>query len=189
MPLWFYGIFFAGLVLFSAYIYYGVGLPNYDRNYVLGHLVLAVCFCLGMVIHNFDARIKPYVAPAPSPEQESMPAKENARIPVMTTETGVILRKTIWVKTPNDVDELVAALKRKDAAYLDQMIYDGRAFYVFADTRVYRSESGLYEGIVFITFLEGQYTNQRGYTFEKCVPLEADYLSGKGMTQIPDSHK
>lgn len=186
MPLWFYGISFAGVIALAAYIYYGVGSPNYDRNYILGHFVLAVFFCLGMFIHNFNARIKPYEYPPP--EREITSAKKVSRIPQITTVTGVILRKTIWVKTPDDVDELVAAVKRKDVAYLDQMIYDGRAFYVFADTRVYRSESGLYEGVVFITFLEGQYTNQRGYTFAKCVPLEDDYLSGKGMTRIPDSH-
>ena len=171
--------------MLAVYIYRGVGSPNYDRNYIVGHFMLAVFFCLGMVIHNFDARIKPYALTPP--EQESASTKKVVQIPKITTVNGVVLRKTIWVKTPDDVDDLVAALKRKDAAYLDQMIYDGRAFYVFADTRVYRSESRLYEGVVFITFLEGQYTNQRGYTFEKCVPLEDDYLSGKGMTRIPDS--
>lgn len=187
MPIWFYGIFFAGVTVLFVYIYRGVDSPNYDRNYILGHLGLAMFFCLGVIIHNVDTRIKPY-ASTPS-EQESTSVKQVPRIPKITTVNGVILRKSIWVKTPDDVDDLVSAIKRKDVAYLDQMIYDGRAFYVFADTRVYRSESGLYEGVVFITFLEGQYTNQRGYTFEKVVPLEADYLSGKSMTQIPDSHK
>lgn len=187
--MWFYGIFFVGVIALAVYIYYGVGSPNYNRNYVLGHFVLVGYFLLGVFIHDANTKIiSPAVISTPS-EQETTSTKKVAKIPEISTVNGVILRKTIWVKTPADVDDLVAAVKRKDAAYLDQMIYDGRAFYVFADTRVYRSPSGLYDGVVFITFLEGQYTNQRGYTFEKCVPLEDDYLSGKGMTRIPDSHR
>lgn len=104
------------------------------------------------------------------------------------TEIGVVLRKSIWVKY-EDLDDFVSALKREDVAYLDRMLYEGRAYVVRMDARAMRTESGIYTGIVFITFIEGEYTNQQGYTIKKCVPTEEEYMSNKGKMYIPDSKR
>jgi len=104
------------------------------------------------------------------------------------TEIGVVLRKSIWVKY-EDLDDFVSALKREDVAYLDRMLYEGRAYVVRMDARAMRTESGIYTGIVFITFIEGEYTNQQGYTIKKCVPTEEEYMSNKGKMYIPNSNK
>lgn len=104
------------------------------------------------------------------------------------TEIGVVLRKSIWVKY-EDLDDFVSALKREDVAYLDRMLYEGRAYVVRMDARAMRTESGIYTGIVFITFIEGEYTNQQGYTIKKCVPTEEEYMTNKGKMYIPDSKR
>ena len=180
---------FVGMATLLIYTYFCEGSRNSERNIIVASFAIMFYSIFGVIYHDraIAEQYKNYLAEYDKVTtiNETRPNK-SAEI---TTVTGVILRKSIWVKTPADVDDLVDAVKRKDTAYLDQMIYDGRARWVFIDTRVFRSPSGLYEGIVFITFLEGQYANQRGYTFAKCVPLEDDYLSGNGITIIPDSHK
>ena len=116
--------------------------------------------------------------------------KEKPRIvSANETELGVVLRKSLIVTNAADVDDMFSAVKRKDAAYLDRMVFEGRAFFVTSDARVYRSESGLYDGIVFITFLEGWFKDKSGYTFLKCVPTLEEYLSDRGNMYIPDSNR
>lgn len=178
---------FVGMAIVLIYTYFCEGSRNSERNIIVASFAIMFYGIFGMLYHDWSVaeQYKNYFAEYDkmTTVNETRPKKDNE----ITAVTGVILRKAIWVKNPTDVDDFVAAVKRKDVEYIDQMIYDGRAFYVFADTRVFRSESGLYEGVVFITFLEGQYANQRGYTFSKVVPREDEYLANNGKMYIPDS--
>lgn len=138
----------------------------------------------------YKAEIKNYVKSAKKENAISTEQSETKKDTMVKNETviGVVLRKSIWVKY-EDLDDFVSALKREDVAYLDRMLYEGRAYVVRMDARAMRTESGIYTGIVFITFIEGEYTNQQGYTIKKCVPTEEEYMSNKGKMYIPDSKR
>ena len=183
---------FVGIAALTVYFYRAEKSSGYDRNVLVFTFALTFYCIFGVIYHDNSVaeqnRIKAFAESGFITVNETRPNKSVKPVEI-TTVTGVALRKTLWVSSPSDVYDLVDALKRKDAAYLDQMVFDGRAHWVFVDTRVLRSPSGLYESVVFITFLEGQYTNQRGYTFAKCVPLEDEYLANDGKMYIPDSRQ
>ena len=184
---------FVGLVAVLSYTYFCEGNRNYERNIIVASFAIMLYSIFGVLYHDWAIaeQYKNYLAEYDkvTTVNETLPNKsaEPNKSAKISTVTGVALRKTLWVSSPSDVDDLVDAIKRKDSAYLDQMVAERRAHWVFVDTRVLRSPSGLYEGVVFITFLEGQYANQRGYTFAKCVPLEDEYLANNGKMYIPDS--
>lgn len=181
---------FVGMAAVLIYTYRCEYNQKQKRNIIVASFAIMFYSIFGVLYHDrtIAEQYKNYLAEYDklATVNETRPNKSVKPVEI-TTVTGVALRKTIWVPSPDDVDDFVAALKRKDVAYLDQMIAERRAFYVFVDTRVLRSPSGLYEGVVFITFLEGQYTGKSGYTFSKCVPLEDVYLANDGKMYIPDS--
>ena len=183
----------ATLILLNGIIFYAYkckGEEGYEETLkgICGIFVIYLIVSLLMI--TYKSEIKNIVRPSRNENTISVEKTEAKRDEPVKNETviGVVLRKSIWVKL-EDLDEFVAALKREDVAYLDRMIYEGRAFVVRMDARVMRSESGIYTGVVFITFLEGEYTNQQGYTIKKCVPTEEEYFANEGKMYIPNSNR
>ena len=85
-----------------------------------------------------------------------------------TTTYGIMSENTWW--TPYEhLDEFAETVSRRDSEHLARMANSGKIFKVYRDTKVIYSDSGIYSGIIFITFQEGEYANQRGYTLLKCV--------------------
>lgn len=177
---------FVGIAIMTLYLYFGEKVSGHSRNVFIFAFALTFYCIFGGIYYDstYRERYMPNIESAVE-IKKAIPSQ----IPQITTVNGVILRKSIWVKNPADVDDLVDAVKRKDVSFLDRMIAERRAFFVFEDTRVFRSPSGLYDAVVFITFLEGQYMNQRGYTFLRCVPLEDYYFANKDEMYIPNSQQ
>ena len=139
--------------------------PRYS-NAAKGGITVAVVFLIFFVHNNYR-----------SPEKPSS-ARQNINYTTQSTKTTETTEKTIYASSqrsclciPNveDIDAFLSAAKRKDVDYIDAMLASGRAFVVRKNTRVLCSDSGIYEGIVFVTFLEGEHTGERAYTFKKRV--------------------
>ena len=173
------------LVFFAAYVYCGDGSREHEERILIIGFFGALNLCLFLFLTVMKPEIKSFMS--------QIRAKESIEVrpPSSANETliGVVLRKSLCVSNVSDVDDFVDALKRKDAAFLDRMVIEGRAFFVLSDARVYRSNSGIYDGVVFITFLEGEFTNRSGYTFKKCVPTIDEYLADRENMYIPDSNR
>ena len=189
-------IFVAGalifIILLVAIMYRNDGNRESEENVLIVFVFGMMYVCLFIFLTVMTPEIKSFMVQRRSGNVETsdVAAKEKPRmVSVNETEIGVVLRKSLVVTNIADVDDFVFALKRKDVAYLDRMVFEGRAFFVTSDVRVYRSDSGLYDGIVFITFLEGQFTNWSGYTVLKCVPTLEEYLADRENMYIPDSNR
>lgn len=189
-------IFVAGalifIILLVVIIYRNDGNRESEENVLIVFVFGMMYVCLFIFLTVMTPEIKSFMVQRRSGNVETsdVAAKEKPRMVLVNeTEIGVVLRKSLVVTNIADVDDFVSALKRKDVAYLDRMVFEGRAFFVTSDVRVYRSDSGLYDGIVFITFLEGQFTNWSGYTVLKCVPTPEEYLADRENMYIPDSNR
>ena len=177
-----YAIF---LVFFAAYVYRGDGSREHEERILIIGVFGALNLCLFLFLTVMRPEIKSFMSQMRAKEKVEMEAPAS----INETVIGVVLRKSLFVADVADVDDLVDAVKRKDAAFLDRMVIEGRAFFVLSDARVYRSNSGIYDGVVFITFLEGEFTNRSGYTFLKCVPTIDEYLADRENMYIPDSKR
>lgn len=189
-------IFLAGafifVVLLAVNIYCNDGSREREENvrivFVFGMMYVCLFIFLTVMMPEIKSIMGQRRGGNVTPSEVAV--KEKPRmVSANKTEIGVVLRKSLVVINAADVDDFVSALKRKDAAYLDRMVFEGRAFFVTSDARVYRSDSGLYDGIVFITFLEGWFAEQSGYTFLKCVPTLEEYLADRENMYIPDSNR
>lgn len=153
-------------------------------------LLLIICFPLGIILlcssRKYSSGSKIGIALAMvcliffvhnsyrSPEKSSS-SRQNASYTAQSTKTA---EKTIYASNQRscfcvikaeDLDGFVSAAKRKDAAYLDAMLARGQAFVIRKNIRVLCSDSGIYDGIVFVTFLEGEFKDMRAYTFKSRV--------------------
>lgn len=97
------------------------------------------------------------------------PSKSQTPSPLSSSVNAIVLRSAIFVKSAADIEEFVNAVSSKDTQHLDFMIYKGKAFVVEKNTKVTCAESNKYYGVVFITFREGKYQNQSGYTLSPVV--------------------
>lgn len=95
------------------------------------------------------------------------PANQHSTI-TTTTYATVMYGGTWWVPYEH-LDEWITALQRRDVARLTEMANTHKTFKVDRDTVVLRSDSGIYSGVVFITFQEGKYSGLSGYTLSNCV--------------------
>ena len=78
-------------------------------------------------------------------------------------------RSCFCIVDKNDIEKMLDAAKRKDAAYLDNVLADGRAFAVREVTKVQCADSEIRPGIVLVKILEGEYKGRQAYTFSKRV--------------------
>lgn len=97
--------------------------------------------------------------------------------------TGIILKGSIWVEYDN-LKEFVNSLKHKDSDHLEEMLKKRKLFKITQDTKVLSSESGIYNGICFVTFLEGAYTDKSGYTVADFVKTARQYEELKKKDEI-----
>ena len=89
---------------------------------------------------------------------------------------AVVLKNTMWVKRQN-LDEFVdVAINNYSSSKIQQMLRNKEIFLVNKDTQVVRYEGNLPEGIVSITFEEGEYRNQTGYARASQVIPEEEYF-------------
>lgn len=84
------------------------------------------------------------------------------------TSYGVMQRNTWWAPYEN-LEEYAQAVMSRDAERLAAMANSRKIFKVYRETKVIYSNSGIYSGIIFVTFQDGEYTGKRGYTLSKCV--------------------
>lgn len=72
-------------------------------------------------------------------------------------------RSCTCIVNAEDIDDFIAAAKRKDLAFIKDMSVSGRTFVIKNNTRVLCSDSGIYKDIVFVTFLEGEHEGKSAY--------------------------
>ena len=157
-----WGIWLALIICFPIGIILLCSSRKYSSGSKIGISLAMVC--LIFFVHNsYSASEKP------------SSSRKNVSYTAQSTETAA---KTIYASTQRscfciinlqDVEGFLDAAKRKDVAYIDAMLANGKAFVIKRNTRVLCSDSGAYEGIVFVTFLEGEHTGERAYTFKKRV--------------------
>lgn len=72
-------------------------------------------------------------------------------------------RSCTCIVNAEDIDDFIAAAKRKDLAFIKDMSVSGRTFVIKSNTRVLCSNSGIYKDVVFVTFLEGEHEGKSAY--------------------------
>lgn len=90
-------------------------------------------------------------------------------------ELAVILKDSFWVADSQNMIYLYDALIRQDREYLNQLILEGKVFYVDRDTIVSRFGVAADPDNVLILFREGRYTNKAGCTFKENLYSEQEY--------------
>ena len=104
--------------------------------------------------------------------QENFNSYKNQKI-IETNKTNsanyAVMRGNTWWTPYEHLEEFVNAVIHRDADRLATMANSGKIFKVSRDTKVISSDSGIYDGIVFVTFQEGEFSNKQGYTLSKCV--------------------
>lgn len=93
----------------------------------------------------------------------------NQHSTITTTSYATVMYGGTWWVPYEHLDEWITALQRRDVARLTEMANTHKTFKVDRDTVVLRSDSGIYSGVVFITFQEGKYSGLSGYTLSNCV--------------------
>lgn len=121
--------------------------------------------CLIFFVHNsYRSSEKPSTSrPSSSYTTQSTPQPSEK----MIYASGQ--RSCLCIIDAGDIDGFLEAAHRKDGAYIDAMLARGKAFAVKRNTRVICSDSKIHSGIVFVTFLEGEYEGMHAYTFAKRV--------------------
>lgn len=87
---------------------------------------------------------------------------------VKESSYGVMQGNTWWTPYEN-LEEYAQAVMNRDAERLAAMANSRKIFKVYRETKVIYSDSGIYSGIIFVTFQDGEYAGKRGYTLSKCV--------------------
>ena len=136
--------------------------PRYS-NQAKGGVTAAVIFLILFGYFNSDSAKE-----KPTYHRESVATRESSGVTEKTIHASA-QKSCMCIVNAEDIDKFIDAAKRKDVEYIDAMLYSGKAFVVRRNTRVLCSDSGIYQGIVFVTFLEGEFTGQRAYTFAKRV--------------------
>ena len=158
----------------------------YEKNWGIA-LLLILCFPLGVILlwqnPRYSNQLKGGITASfiflilfcsfdthESPQRSSY-QKDSSSTQKAVTKEGMIYASTqrscLCIVHAGDLEGFINAAKRKDAEYIDVMLAKGRAFVIRSNTRVLYSDSGIYQGVAFVTFLEGEHTGHRAYTLKK----------------------
>lgn len=136
--------------------------PRYS-NGTKGCITSAVIFLILLGYFNGDSTEKTSIQ-----HVESYSKQGGGEVTERTIQASA-QKSCICVINADDIEKFIDAAKRKDVEYMQSLIISGKAFVIRRNTRVLCSDSGIYDGIVFVTFLEGEFTGQRAYTVAKRV--------------------
>ena len=142
-----------------------------DKNKILdiAIVVLAIALVSVLTYGYSKKRGNIYRPPNPPVTEKVTEINEIKKVNAVSKVREVTVKSGAWCAEYENLEEFVNAINQRDAEYLAELADSGKIFKVTRDTQALCSDSGIYKGMVFITFTEGRYTNRRCYTFSKHV--------------------